>query len=541
MYLQKLEIQGFKSFANKTVLEFPQIRTSHGITAIVGPNGSGKSNVADAVRWALGEQSLKTLRGKKSDDVIFSGSETKGRLGFAEVSLFLNNEDKKMPVDFTEVIITRRVYRDGEGEYFLNKSKVRLQDILMLLAKSSFGQKTYSVIGQGMIDSFLMSSPQEKKEFIDEAVGIREFQLKRDQTLNKLINAKDNLEQTLTVLQEIKPQLRSLTRQVNRLEKREKIEQELKELQENYYGGRLSSLNKELKAANEKFKSQDQKKQEKEKIINEIQSKLDKIEGEKSRNQVFEEIQNKYNALNDKKSLLLRELATLNGKLDLEYEKQGKTDIVWINRKIEELTAEQKNIKERIENNNQPIQKAVNLIKNKEQELEELKNNLNKLEEKISYYKNQSAEQKITFPEVQAEIEKIYYLQEILLSDLDKITEIEQLQNIKTKLKELKDNLYSLNKKLKGTGAEDFSEKIMNIQDQINSLVQQKSEIISQINEYKIELKFHKEKSDSLSYELEKINKETERLEAQKTPAPKMIKEKFNRKYLSKNKNLNLN
>ena len=132
MHLEKLEIQGFKSFADKNVLTFPGMiaKDKRGITSIVGPNGSGKSNVADAVRWALGEQSMKTLRGKKSEDVIFSGSDKKGKLGMAEVSMFLNNEDGRAPVDFSQLIITRRLYRNGDSEYMLNNSRVRLSEWL---------------------------------------------------------------------------------------------------------------------------------------------------------------------------------------------------------------------------------------------------------------------------------------------------------------------------------------------------------------------------------------------------------------------------
>ena len=159
MYLSKLEIQGFKSFAEKVVLEF-----NKELTAIVGPNGSGKSNVADAVRWVLGEQSLKLLRGKKSQDVIFAGSSKKSRLGFAEVNLYLDNSDGSAPLDYKEIVITRRIYRDGEGEYLINKNKVRLTDIQLMLAKASFGQRSYSIIGQGMIDTILTSSPAERKE-----------------------------------------------------------------------------------------------------------------------------------------------------------------------------------------------------------------------------------------------------------------------------------------------------------------------------------------------------------------------------------------
>lgn len=527
MYLEKLEIQGFKSFANKTTLQFPQIKTSRGITAIVGPNGSGKSNVADAVRWALGEQSLKVLRGKKSEDVIFSGSEKKGRLGFSEVSLFLNNEDKKMPVDYSQVIITRRIYRNGEGEYFLNKNKVRLQDILMLLAKSSFGQKTYSVIGQGMIDSFLMSSPQEKKEFLDEAVGIREFQLKREQTLNKLICTKENLEQTLTVLYEIKPQLRSLTRQVNRLERREKIEQELTRLQENYYGYQLLSLKKKLRDLHEQYQKQEHLKNNQQITIDAIQKELGRFETEKSRTEIFEELQSSYNALNDKKNLILRELATANGKMDLEFEKQGKIDIVWANKKIEELNTEAKNIKNQVGNNSLSSKKTSEAVIAKEKELDALKNSIIELENDLTELRDKSAEQTIiTFPEVQAEIEKIYYIQEILIADIDKVTRLDQLQNIKTKLRELKDSLYSLNKKLKGTAGEDFTNKIIELQDQINKLTREKSELLSQLNELKIELRFHGNKSDSLESELLKITSELAKLNSQREIATQNNKQK---------------
>jgi len=167
MYLQKLEIQGFKSFAKKTVFEFPREsthdKTAKSITGVVGPNGSGKSNVSDAIRWVLGEQSLKLIRCKKADDVIFHGSETKARQGFAEVSLYMNNEDKEMDIEYSEVVLTRRVYRDGETEYLINKNKVRLFDILMLCAKANFGQKSYSIVGQGMVDHIINISAFERK------------------------------------------------------------------------------------------------------------------------------------------------------------------------------------------------------------------------------------------------------------------------------------------------------------------------------------------------------------------------------------------
>jgi len=240
MYLQKLEIQGFKSFAEKAFLEF-----NHDLTAIVGPNGSGKSNVSDSVRWVLGEQSLKLLRGKKAEDVIFAGSHKKSRLGYAEVSLILNNEDGQAPIDYREVVITRRIFRSGESEYLINKNKVRLTDIQLLLAKSNFGQKTYSIIGQGMIDGILTSSPAERKEFFDEATGVKQFQIKKDQAINKLERSQNNLNQSRQVLEEIEPRLKSLTRQVKKLEKKEEILKTLSELQLRYYSCLLNGLNAE--------------------------------------------------------------------------------------------------------------------------------------------------------------------------------------------------------------------------------------------------------------------------------------------------------
>ncbi|MDA0208428.1 MAG: AAA family ATPase, partial [bacterium] len=159
MHLISLEIQGFKTFQKKTRLDFGGSRKTN-LTVIVGPNGSGKSNIADAIRWCLGEQSMKQLRGKKTEDIIFSGSEGKAQAGFAEVSMTLDNTDRAMNVDYTEVVITRRVYRDGDASYLLNGKQVRLTDIQLLLAEAGIGQRTYAVIGQGMIDHVLTSSPE---------------------------------------------------------------------------------------------------------------------------------------------------------------------------------------------------------------------------------------------------------------------------------------------------------------------------------------------------------------------------------------------
>ncbi len=250
MYLRKLELQGFKTFAVKTALEFhPDANGRRGLTGVVGPNGSGKSNVADAIRWVMGEQSMKLLRSKKSEDVIFSGSDKKSRSGFAEVSLTLVNDDHASEIELPEIVVTRRLYRDGQSEYEINKKAARLTDVTLLLAQCGVGQRTYSVIGQGMVDAVLSASPAERREFFDEAAGLKPFQLKRHSSMNKLDGTRDNLAQADTLMREIAPRLSSLERQVKRLRERETLEAELKTVERAYFGGMWAEIRTKLRTA----------------------------------------------------------------------------------------------------------------------------------------------------------------------------------------------------------------------------------------------------------------------------------------------------
>lgn len=260
MYLKRLEIQGFKTFAQKTVVEFPEKKKDHNpLTVIVGPNGSGKSNIADAIRWCLGEQSMKQLRGKKTEDIIFSGSEGRSRSGFAEVTMLFENEDKAMKTDFAEVAITRRLYRDGESDYLLNGQSARLQDIQLLLAEAGVGQRSYAVIGQGMIDHVLVSSPEERKMFFDDATGVRGLQIRRHQSLLKLEKSAVNLAEVQMLLDELEPRLNMLKRQVKRLEEREKVTAELKTVSLEYFQGKWAELELEKKAIAGKLEGMDAK------------------------------------------------------------------------------------------------------------------------------------------------------------------------------------------------------------------------------------------------------------------------------------------
>lgn len=186
MYLKSIEMQGFKSFANKMVLDF-----HNGITGIVGPNGSGKSNVADAVRWVLGEQSAKQLRGESMQDVIFSGTENRRPLSYAYVSITLDNSDHMLPVDYNEVTVSRRVYRSGESEYLLNGVPCRLRDVHELFYDTGIGKEGYSIIGQGQIEKILSGKPEERRELFDEAVGIVKFKKRKEASEKRLMNERE--------------------------------------------------------------------------------------------------------------------------------------------------------------------------------------------------------------------------------------------------------------------------------------------------------------------------------------------------------------
>jgi chromosome segregation protein len=302
MYLRRLELQGFKTFANRTVLEFvPDAGKRRGLTGVVGPNGSGKSNVADAIRWVMGEQSMKLLRGKKSEDVIFSGSEKKARSGFAEVSMTLANDDKQ-DIEMSEIVITRRLYRDGQSEYEVNKQSARLADVALLLAQCGIGQRTYSVIGQGMVDAVLVASPAERKEFFDEAAGLKPFQLKRQSAMNKLDATKENLKQAELLLHEIGPRLATLERQAKRLQERGKIEEELKTVERAYYGGTWAELRRQMAQADAATKAADAEKAERSKQIETLEAELTKLEKATPPSEGFREIRATLDALADERA-----------------------------------------------------------------------------------------------------------------------------------------------------------------------------------------------------------------------------------------------
>jgi chromosome segregation protein len=251
--LKSLELHGYKTFASRTLFEF-----SGAITAIVGPNGSGKSNIADSLRWVLGEQSYSLLRGRKTEDMIFSGSEQRSRAGMAAATITFDNEDGWLPIDFSEVTISRRAYRDGQNEYLINKQHMRLKDVTELLAQSGLAERTYTIIGQGLVDAALALKAEERRRLFEEAAGTGLHRARREEALRRLEATQRNLERVQDILAELQPRLRSLERQARRAQEYEQIRADLQVVLREWYGYHWHRAQKDVSEALESARRQEQ-------------------------------------------------------------------------------------------------------------------------------------------------------------------------------------------------------------------------------------------------------------------------------------------
>jgi chromosome segregation protein len=248
--LKYLDLQGYKTFASKTHFEF-----APAVTSVIGPNGSGKSNIADSIRWVLGEQSFGLLRGKRTEDMIFAGSDSRPRSGMASATITFDNSDGWLPIDFTEVSIGRRAYRDGSNEYWLNGQRVRLRDVMELLSKCGLAQRTYTIIGQGLVDVALSLKADERRGLFEEAAGIGLYRSRREESLRRLDTTKRNLERVQDILAELRPRMRSLERQAKRAQTYEQVQDDLKSVLRIWYGYHWYARQDSLAAASEKAQS----------------------------------------------------------------------------------------------------------------------------------------------------------------------------------------------------------------------------------------------------------------------------------------------
>ena len=340
MHLKKLEMHGFKSFADKTEIEFKD-----GITGIVGPNGSGKSNIADAVRWVLGEQSVKNLRGNKMEDVIFSGTEKRRAVGYAEVTIVFDNKDLKIPIEYSEVAVTRRMFRSGESEYYINKNSCRLKDIRELFMDTGVGKEGYSIIGQGRVDEILSTKPEDRRNIFEEASGIVKFKMRKEESEKKLDKTEENILRINDIITELESQIGPLKEQSETAKEYLKLSQELKEIQVNLFLREIDNLNsnllnleKDKKSIEDQIKKSVEENEYLQKEYLNIKSKLEEKEGsiENIRNKNYEiqssaeKYQNELSLINEKERYLNKEKERIEG------------EITNLNKEREELLAEEK-------------------------------------------------------------------------------------------------------------------------------------------------------------------------------------------------------
>jgi len=316
VYLKSLELSGFKSFARNTVLEFP-----HPVTAIVGPNGSGKSNIKEAIQWVLGEQSLKSLRGKKGEDLIWNGSPGVGRMGKASVVLAFDNALGRIPLDFEEVRVGRRIFRDGTGEYMLNDSVVRLKDVAELAAGMGLGEAKHNIIGQGEVDRILLASPRDRKAMIEEALGLRVHHLKREDAARRMSATEENILRVKGLLAEIAPYLKFLRQQAKKAEMRKDLEEELARLRRLYYLSAMRSLEKDTAAFEVKYAPYRDRRTAIEKEVAVERAELARLEKAITADRVEDPYADERKRCEARRHALERDLGRLEARLELEREK----------------------------------------------------------------------------------------------------------------------------------------------------------------------------------------------------------------------------
>lgn len=375
MYLKRLELQGFKSFADKTILELMP-----GITTVIGPNGSGKSNISDAIRWVLGEQSMKSLRGTKSMDIIFAGTQNRKSLGFAEASLVFDNSDGALPIEYTEVTVTRKIYRSGETGYFINKVPCRLKDVLELFMDTGIGKDGYSIIGQGKIDEILSNKSEDRRHIFEEAAGIVKYRTRKQESEKKLEHTKLNLLRINDILTEIEGNLEPLQIQADKAKKYLNLREELKSIEIGLFVYNIEKYKQELEKVVQDIDIMQTQCNDEEGRLERI--KILKEELKSSIDEITETIENMSNIGFESQ----KQIEQLNSDINV-----AKTRIANNNennnrylKEIDEQNAKIQELKEEIE---QKEAKKDNLKQNKEKfekELNEKQEELNKLTEKLS-------------------------------------------------------------------------------------------------------------------------------------------------------------
>ena len=484
MYLKRIEMQGFKSFADKTVLEFKP-----GITTVIGPNGSGKSNISDAIRWVLGEQSMKSLRGAKSEDIIFAGTQARKSLGFAEVSIVIDNNDNKLPIEYSEVTVTRKIYRSGETGYFINKVPCRLKDILELFMDTGIGKDGYSIIGQGKIDEILSNKSEDRRHIFEEAAGIVKYRTRKQESEKKLEQTKLNLLRINDILAEIEANIEPLKLQSDKAKQFLDLREELKSIEVglfiyniNTYKEKLEQLVKDEDIITSQKEAEDSKmealqasKEELRQVVDDITAQIENMQN------IGFESSNKIEKINS-------EIGISNERIqnNTANKQRLEAEILEVKSRIEELKEEQK----------QKLEKKTNLTSNKEKfekELAEKEAELAELSKKLSA-KELEIEGKKQI--VQDNIDKKYELAaEINTQDVN-------YENLEKRKKQLKNEIDSVISELDSTryGKNEISKGFYDIESKRNIAVEKLERSVQAKEQNMQKLKQYEDEISKLTY-----------------------------------------
>lgn len=484
MYLKRIEMQGFKSFADKTVLEFKP-----GITTVIGPNGSGKSNISDAIRWVLGEQSMKSLRGAKSEDIIFAGTQARKSLGFAEVSIVIDNNDNKLPIEYSEVTVTRKIYRSGETGYFINKVPCRLKDILELFMDTGIGKDGYSIIGQGKIDEILSNKSEDRRHIFEEAAGIVKYRTRKQESEKKLEQTKLNLLRINDILAEIEANIEPLKLQSDKAKQFLDLREELKSIEVglfiyniNTYKEKLEQLVKDEDIITSQKEAEDGKmealqasKEELRQVVDDITAQIENMQN------IGFESSNKIEKINS-------EIGISNERIqnNTANKQRLEAEILEVKSRIEELKEEQR----------QKLEKKTNLTSNKEKfekELAEKEAELAELSKKLSA-KELEIEGKKQI--VQDNIDKKYELAaEINTQDVN-------YENLEKRKKQLKNEIDSVISELDSTryGKNEISKGFYDIESKRNIAVEKLEKSVQAKEQNMQKLKQYEDEISKLTY-----------------------------------------
>lgn len=486
MYLKRLELQGFKSFADKTILELMP-----GITTVIGPNGSGKSNISDAIRWVLGEQSMKSLRGTKSLDIIFAGTQNRKSLGFAEASLVFDNSDGALPIEYTEVTVTRKIYRSGETGYYINKVPCRLKDVLELFMDTGIGKDGYSIIGQGKIDEILSNKSEDRRHIFEEAAGIVKYRTRKQESEKKLEHTKLNLLRINDILTEIEGNLEPLQMQADKAKKYLNLREELKNIEIGLFVYNIEKYKQDLEKVVQDIEimqsqcNDEEGRLERVKILKEeLKSSIDEItETIENMSNIGFESQKQIEQLNSDINVAKTRIANNNENND-RYLKE-----------IEEQNAKIQELKEEIEQKNA---KKDNLKQNKEKfekELNEKQAELDKLTEKLSSKELEIEGYKHT---VEENTDKKYELQsEINAQNIN-------YQNFEKRQAQIKQEMQSTISELDGTrlNKEDIAKQFNEIENKKNKAQNSLNEVAKQREEANQKIKSFESNINILSSEM---------------------------------------